>query len=57
MTGVTFSNEELAKHKEIYEALIQAKAFDVQNGEVVMSFNHLGHLMSVKVNFVAYRKG
>lgn len=52
----TITQEQLAKHKEIYDALLQAKAFDIKNGEVVMSFNQIGHLMSVKVNFVAYRK-
>jgi len=50
------TEEQLAKHKEIYEALLQAKAFDVQNGEVILSFNQLGHLMNIKINFVAYRK-
>lgn len=50
------TEEQLAKHKEIYDAMIEAKAFDVSNGEVVLLFNHLGDLMDIRINTVAYRR-
>jgi hypothetical protein len=51
------SNEvELAKQKQVYEAMLEAKAFTVKNGEVVLIFDHLGNLKDIEITYRAYRR-
>ncbi len=45
------------RYRHIIVELLDAKAFEIKNGSVVMDFNHVGDLMDIKLNTTAYKKG
>lgn len=46
----------IQKHQELFNAILEAKVYDLKRGEAVLSFDHEGNLMKIDVRTVAYRK-
>lgn len=62
MTQIELSDVEAKRfilfqqHHDLFEALLEAKVYEIKRGEAVLSFNHDGHLMHVEIKRIAYRK-
>lgn len=62
MTSIELTDEEaqrfllFQKHRDIFDAVIEARLHELRRGEAVLSFNHDGHLMHIEIRHVAYRK-
>lgn len=62
MTIVELSENDLAlfsaykKHKEMFDAILEAELYTVKRGEATLFFNHEGQLMHIEIKRTAYRK-
>lgn len=48
---------EYRKNQDAFQTLVQSGVFNVRNGQAVLSFDHVGSLIQVDFNVIAYKRG